>query len=253
MQQEQMALRKQNHVLTENLMKAVEEKEEAEQNFKEASALNKEQLEQSTTSFNKLCEATSVADEALAEAEKLKNEKRQLEDELHNLAETIGTVINSASTKVEIVVEELKEKHRKEKEQMSREIERLRQIIYQQESKEEIKDFSADEKIASMEDVNRALSENLQSALQTIVSFLFSTRIINKNRNNFQESIFSLTQKNSRNFQTNEVKKLKKIIEHTLSIRRQFKEIVISTIRSLEAKVKELLNENFHLRKSRRS
>lgn len=169
MQQEQVTLRKQNHEMTESLGKALQEKDEAEQCFKEAASLNKEQLEQATTSFNKLLEVTKVADEAVVEIQTLRREKDQVEEEFHNLATTIGNVIQTASSKVENVVEELKEKHKKEKDELDKEIARLNQIIEQQGLSDSSKESEFHQKIASMENINTALTENLQTALKTIV------------------------------------------------------------------------------------
>lgn len=150
------------------------EKDETEQCFKEAAALNKEQLEQSTTSYNNLQEVTNVADEALAEIQTLRREKAQIEEELNNLAQTIGTVIDKASSKVEYVVEELKEAHRKEKTDLNKEIERLNEIIREQRTLDDSKESSYEQKLVSMANINTAMSENLQKALQSIVrKFVF--------------------------------------------------------------------------------
>lgn len=169
MHQEQVALRKENQELSESLRKTVKERDETEQCFKEAALLNKEQLEQSTTSFDKLCEATRCLDEALVEIQTLRREKDQIDEEFNSLANTIGNVIDTASSKVENVVEDLKEKHRIEKDGLNKEIARLNQIIKHQGLSDNSKESEFQQKIASMEHINAALTENLQSALHTIV------------------------------------------------------------------------------------
>src|SRR5690349_16983604 len=169
MQQKQLTLQKHNLDLVERLKTTMKEKEEAEICFQEASALNKEQLEQSTTSYNKLCEATNVADEALMENQTLRREKHQIEEELNNLAKTIGNVIDVASSKVERDVEELKGKHKKEKEDLNKEIERLNLIIKEQSMLDSNRESEFHQKISSMEQINSALTDNLQSALNTVV------------------------------------------------------------------------------------
>lgn len=160
----------------EKLKRSEAEKADLEKCLDESSELNRLQMERSAESFSKLQEAIKVADEALAEIVVLGREKHQIEAECNNLAQTIGTVMERASDKISRDFEDLKEKHQRDQERFSEEIERLKQAI----------DVKEAEKISALQQVE-ALNEKLKliedvfgqdvgAAFKTIVSFESSPR-----------------------------------------------------------------------------
>lgn len=124
-----------NVELSEKLKASDADKKELEKCLDDSNALNKEQMLKATESFQKLQETIKVADEAMVEIEMLMNEKRQMEDECSNLAQTIGSVMESASEKIEKDMKDLSEKHLQEIESSKIEIERLKQEVLLEKAK----------------------------------------------------------------------------------------------------------------------
>lgn len=122
-------LQKSNIELSDKLKTLESEKKELENSFEESNELNMEQMHKSTETFVKLQEAIKVADDALEEVNNLLGEKRQMEDECNNLAQTIGSVMELASERIEKDVADLKVKHLHEMENSHAEIDRLKQIL----------------------------------------------------------------------------------------------------------------------------
>lgn len=124
-----------NVELSEKLKASEADKKELEKCLEDSNALNQEQMLKATESFQKLQETIKVADEAMAEIEMLMNEKRQMEDECSNLAQTIGSVMESASEKIEKDMKDLSQKHLQEMESSKIEIERLKQEVLLEKAK----------------------------------------------------------------------------------------------------------------------
>lgn len=159
--------------MTESLKKSEEERKELEQCLEESNQLNKEQMEKSVETLQKLQESIKVADEAMAEINVLANEKLQMEAECNHLAQTIGSVIENASVKVEKDVEELKAKHQREIELLNQEIEKLKQLLQLEATKKDsalnqIK--SLEDKLETMGRSNSFLENDLKTANEAIVS-----------------------------------------------------------------------------------
>lgn len=165
----------QNKALTEKLQKVETENKELHQQlqdfekaFAESQELNKEQMQKSVLTFQKLQESVQVADEAMLEIEGLMKEKKQMEDECQWLSETIGSVIESASSKIDKDVQELKANH-------EREIEKLRQKIELEQGKTNCalhKVECLEEKLKNIDKTNSFLGKDLEAAIKTIVSSL---------------------------------------------------------------------------------
>ena len=159
--------------LTESLKKSESEREELEKCLEESNQLNKEQMLKSVETLQKLQESIKVADEAMEEINVLSKEKQQMEAECNHLAQTIGSVIENASEKVEKNVEEIKEKHQKEIEHCNVEIERLKQMILLEAAKKDSalqKVKSLEDKLLAIEKTNSFLREDLETANKAIVS-----------------------------------------------------------------------------------
>ena len=162
--------------LSEKLKTCEDDKKEIEKMFEDSNALNKEQMQKSVESFAKLQETLEVAGAAMAEVEALSIAKKQIETEYNILSETIFSVMESASEKVDKVVVDLKLEHQKENETLTAEIERLRQMI----QLEEAKALSAIEQIETLkqqikltESANSYLLEDLKAGMQSVVSQFF--------------------------------------------------------------------------------
>lgn len=121
------SFQRENFQLTAELKNAEEERKELEKCLVDSNELNKQQMEKATESFQKLQESIKVADEAMAEIEHLMTEKRHMEEECQHLAQTIGSVMESASMKVEKNIQDLKDEHCRELESLKNEIDRLKQ------------------------------------------------------------------------------------------------------------------------------
>lgn len=135
--------------------------------FAESNELNREQIQKSTETFQKLQESVQVADEAMSEIESLMKEKKQMEEECNWLSETIGSVIESASTKIDKDIEDLRANH-------SHEVEKLQQTIQleKEKTKSAVQNVTTlEEKLKAIDKANSFLGQDLQTAIQTIVSF----------------------------------------------------------------------------------
>lgn len=157
----------------EKLMKVSSEKEELAKLLEEMNQLNKDQLDKSSQTFDKLQESILVAEQAMAEVNSLLMEKVQIQDEYNNLAHTIGSVIESAAEKVDIEIANLKMDHQRNIEKSLIEIDNLKMIIELEHSKTEAanqKAQSAEDKLNATINANSFLENDLQIAFQTIVS-----------------------------------------------------------------------------------
>lgn len=161
-----------NNELTEALEKITADKKELEKLVESSIALNKEEMEKSTVSFEKLQETIKVADEALAEVETLANEKRQIEAEYKFLVETISAVITSESEKVEKVFDDMKQEHQREIVLSDAEIEKLKQTCKLEEARklsalERVKAF--ERKLSHSSKMNSHLEHDLETVMKTVV------------------------------------------------------------------------------------
>lgn len=129
MMQKIESLHRANVELSERLKASEADKKELEKCLEDSNELNKEQMQKALESFQKLQETIKVADEAMTEIEMLMNEKRQMEEECNNLAQTIGSVMESASFKIEKDMEAIRVQHLREMENSTIEIERLKQDL----------------------------------------------------------------------------------------------------------------------------
>lgn len=157
----------------EKLMKVSSEKEELEKFLEEMNQLNKDQMEKSSQTFDKLQESIQVAEHAMEEVSNLVKEKEQIVEEYNNLAHTIGSVIESAAEKVDIEVANLKMDHQRHIEKTLNEIDNLKTIIQLEHTKTEAanqKAQAAEDKLNSTISANMFLENDLQIAFQTIVS-----------------------------------------------------------------------------------
>lgn len=165
-------LQKSNKLLSEKLQTADTENkdlhdriQEFEKCFAESNELNREQMQKSTETFEKLQESVQIADEAMSEIESLMKEKKQMEDECHWLSETIGSVIETASTRIDKDVEELRANH-------EHEIQKLKQTVELEKQKtdsalQNVK--TLEEKLKAIDKANSFLGQDLQTAIKTIV------------------------------------------------------------------------------------
>lgn len=174
---------KQNKIMMDEKDKELEklknissEKEDLAKLLEDMNQLNKEQMEKSSQSFDKLQESILVAEQAMAEVNSLLLEKEQIQDEYNNLAHTIGSVIESAAEKVDIEVANLKMDHQRNMEKSLIEIDNLKMIIELEHSKTEAanqKAHAAEDKLNSTINANSFLENDLQIAFQTIVSVIY--------------------------------------------------------------------------------
>lgn len=102
---------------------------QTELSLDESKKLNKYQMEKLTNTLERLQSTIEIAEEAFEEIRRLKHEKQQIEDESKELASTIGSVIETASMKINQEVEVLKSRHKIESEKSSMEIEGLKRLI----------------------------------------------------------------------------------------------------------------------------
>ena len=162
----------------EKLMKVSTEKEELEKLLEEMNQLNKEQVDKSSQTFDKLQESILVAEQAMAEVNSLLTEKEQIQEEYNNLAHTIGSVIESAAEKVDIEIANLKMEHQRNIEKSLIEINNLKMVIELEHTKTEAanqKAQAAEDKLNSTFNANSFLENDLHIAFQTIVSMNFIT------------------------------------------------------------------------------
>lgn len=171
----------QNLELRKKLKTTLTEKEELEKDLTESNEMNKEQMQRATEVFVKLQESIKVAEEAISEMAALSQEKQQMEDECNHLAQTVGSVMESASEQVAKDIEKLKAKHQEDMGSSMIEIERLsRQLELEKartrEAKQESEKFQ--EKLNSIDSRTLFFGQDFQTAIQTIVSF-FNLRLHN--------------------------------------------------------------------------
>lgn len=247
-------------LLTETLRKSEAEREELEQCLEESNQLNKEQMLKSAETLQKLQESIKVADEAMTEISILTNEKQQMEAECNHLAQTIGSVIENASEKVEKDVEKLKRGHEKETEHCNIEIEKLKQMILLEAAKKDSALESVErlgEKLKTMEKTNSHLREDLKMANQAIVSYDFICLIQNKLDMKFSQlstekkiALMKKTIKQNDSCQA-EIDKLKKIIEHSRQNKEKIKNVLLDITKKFEERISRLVVENEKLKTSK--
>lgn len=170
------ALQDANNEFHEQIKQLETEKTAIEQLLDESNELNREQMKKSTESFAKMQESIKVADEAMAEVAQLLSEKRLIQEEYDNLANTIGSVIEEASMKVDKDMEELKMKHQHELTTAKIEIEHLKQTTELERERAESamqKNKLLEDKINSQDKHNSRVSKDLEIALNTVVIILF--------------------------------------------------------------------------------
>lgn len=161
-----------NNELSDALAKVTADKHELEKLVESSIALNKEEMEKSLVSFEKLQDTIKVADEALAEVETLTNEKRQIEAEHKFLVETISAVIKSESEKVEKVFDDMKQEHQREIVVSDAEIEKLKQTCKLEEAGklsalERVKAF--EKKLSHSSKIKSHLENDLETVMKTVV------------------------------------------------------------------------------------
>lgn len=161
-----------NNELMASLEKVTSDKQELEKLVENSIALNKEEMEKSLVSFEKLQETIKVADEALAEVETLSTEKRQIEAEYKFLVETISSVIQAECDKVEKVFDEMKQEHQREIVVSDAEIEKLKQTCKLEEARklsalERVKAF--EKKLSHSSKMNSHLEQDLATVMKTVV------------------------------------------------------------------------------------
>jgi chromosome segregation ATPase len=162
-----------NKSLSESLKQANIDKAEIEKCLEESTKLNKEQMEKSNESFEKLQETIKVADEAVKEIESLTRQNEIMEDECINLAQTIGSVMEKASEKIDKDVEELKAKHQKEIENSFIEIERLKSMISMEKAEKDSalkQNEILEEKLKTIDKERIFFGKDLQAAIESVVS-----------------------------------------------------------------------------------
>lgn len=170
-----------NNELTEKLERVTCDKQELEKLVENSIALNKEEMEKSMVSFEKLQETIKVADEALAEVEVLSTEKRQIEAEYKFLVETISAVIQAECDKVERVFDEMKQEHQREIVISDAEIEKLKQNC----KLEEARKLSALERVTAFEK-KLSHSSKIKSHLEQDLATVMKT-VVRKNTKKFEE------------------------------------------------------------------
>lgn len=166
----------------DKLVKISAEKEEMEKLLEEMNQLNKDQMEKSSQTFDKLQESILVGEQALEEVNALLKEKQQIEEEYNNLAHTIGSVIESAAEKVDVEVANLKTNHKRDLEKSQLEIDNLKSIIELEHTKTQAayqKTKAAEEMLNSTISANSFLENDLHIAFQTIVSVNLINLLLN--------------------------------------------------------------------------
>jgi chromosome segregation ATPase len=164
-------LQRKNNDVGVKLKEAEARNEELETCLKQSNELNQEQMEKSLVSFSKLQEAIRIADEAVVEVEALTNEKRQMEDECNNLAQTIGAVMEKASANINKDFEDLKAKSQRENEELSRDLSELVRRLDLEKEKLLLTSKQVtmlEEKVKSLKHENAALRKSLDEAVSCI-------------------------------------------------------------------------------------
>ncbi|CAO1371900.1 unnamed protein product [Diamesa tonsa] len=227
----------------EKLMNISSEKEELAKLLEDMNQLNKEQMDKSSETFDKLQESILVAEQAMAEVNNLLTEKEQIQDEYNNLAHTIGSVIESAAEKVDIEVANLKMDHQRNMEKSLIEIDNLKMIIELEHSKTEAanqKAYAAEDKLNSTINANSFLENDLQIAFQTIAE-------TEQKLSNLEHTI--ATEQESNNYCVYKATQLQKIIENNRQNKEKWKVLIMEITKKLEEKIKKLILENYELRK----
>lgn len=175
---------KENLVLKEKIRELEADKHELEAMLKQANNLNKQQAEKNSETLQKLDETIEVAEKAMQEINNLILEKKQIEDELNYLTETIAGVFEEKVEKTDKEMELQSLKHKEQIMKLEQEILRYQNLLEKETRKKE----EASSKSQLLSRTNNYLDQDLKLAFNQVENTELKLKALEKSILNEQKS-----------------------------------------------------------------